>query len=122
MRRAAVVPVALALLALAGCSDGAGDAGNVVIATNEGGRDRFDPASLSVTAGSTVTFRGERGLHTVDFVETDGLSAPHGGNLDPGQGHHVRFDLPGTYPYYCQYHSSGDGAARTGMVGTVTVQ
>lgn len=107
----------LALLALAGCAS----VGTTVVATNEGGRDRFEPARLEVKAGTAVVFADERGSHTVDFVEPQGISPISSGNIDPGERHEVRLNTPGTYHYFCRYHSSGEGTARTGMVGTIEV-
>lgn len=115
--------VALVALLATGCANpGSNDSkDSEVVATNEGGRDHFEPATLRVTAGTTVTFRDERGSHTVDFQQARGVSAPHSGNLDPGMTHAVRFDQAGTFHFYCAYHSSQDATGRTGMVGAIEV-
>jgi plastocyanin len=74
--------------------------------------DHYDPASITVAAGSTVTWRND-GLspHQVTF-QTEGLQGSE--LFGPGGTYAYRFDAPGSYPYLCQLHPY--------MVGTVIVQ
>jgi plastocyanin len=88
---------------------------------------RFDPATLTVPRGTTVTWRNTSQVpHTVTDDPSKAASAsdaqlPSGaqpwdsGNLNPGQTFTHTFDTPGTYKYFCQPHEAG------GMVGTITV-
>lgn len=85
----------------------------------------FEPADITVSVGDEVTFRVVEASHTVDFAEGDddvpGVSDAHSGNLDEGDTFRVTFTEPGTYPYFCAYHSSLQGGERVGMVGTIAV-
>lgn len=85
----------------------------------------FEPGDIQVQLGDTVTFRVIEASHTIDFAEgdadVDGVSMAHSGNVDPGDVVTVTFNEPGTYPFFCAYHSSISGGERIGMVGTITV-
>ena len=71
----------------------------------------FGPATLTIRAGTTVTWVNHDGdLHTV--TSTRGLFASPG--LDPGDTFAYRFTAPGTYPYFCAVHPH--------MQGTILVQ
>ena len=71
----------------------------------------FGPATLTIRAGTTVTWVNHDGdLHTV--TSTQGLFASPG--LDPGDTFAYRFTAPGTYPYFCAVHPH--------MKGTILVQ
>lgn len=71
---------------------------------------RFDPATLSVTAGETVRWFNDDALpHTVTAADGSWDS----GNLPPGASFERRFDAAGTYQYLCRYHP--------GMIGTIAV-
>jgi plastocyanin len=61
----------------------------------------FEPATLEVAAGTTVTWtnNGNR-PHTV--TADDGSF--DSGRLDPGEQFSHRFDQPGTYSYHCGFH------------------
>ncbi len=73
----------------------------------------FSPATLTVKAGTTVTWTNNDGTqHTV----TPDAGAPAGfgsGGLSPGTSYSFTFTGPGTYPYHCSIHQS--------MKGTVVV-
>jgi plastocyanin len=72
---------------------------------------RFEPATLTITAGETVRWFNEDALpHTVSA--TDG--SWDSGNLPPGQAFERRFDTVGSYAYLCRYHP--------GMAGTIEVR
>jgi plastocyanin len=79
----------------------------------------FEPANLTVAAGTTVTWTDTDGVaHTV--TSGTGSSAADAGQLfdmsltGHGSVTHT-FDTPGTYPYFCRPHEP------MGMRGTVTV-
>src|SRR5919199_2750960 len=66
----------------------------------------FGPRVLTVEAGSTVTWSiDELVFHTV--TTDDGSFASN--LIGPGQTFSVRFDAPGTYPYYCKPHGQPGG-------------
>jgi Cu+-exporting ATPase len=73
--------------------------------------EQFHPASLTVKAGTTVTFvNDDQHAHTV----TSGRrGAPDGafdsGLLQPGQRFTQTFSTPGVYPYFCTLHPGMDG-------------
>jgi len=70
----------------------------------------FAPASLTVRAGSTVTWtNSDDEPHSV--VGEAGLF--RSGALDTGESFSFRFDRPGTYRYTCSIHPR--------MVGTIVV-
>jgi|APFre7841882654_1041346.scaffolds.fasta_scaffold106337_1 plastocyanin len=66
------------------------------------GDDFFNPGSLNVTAGTTVTWtnRGNRG-HTV----TSDQGAFDSGSLNPGGTFSFTFKDKGTFSYHCNFHS-----------------
>ena len=71
----------------------------------------FAPTSLTVKAGSTVTWTNKDGEpHTV--VSETGLF--RSGALDTNESFSFRFDQPGTYRYVCSIHPR--------MTGTIQVQ
>jgi plastocyanin len=79
-------------------------------------RDNFyDPASVTVSAGSTVTWMwASAGSHSVTFEDNQGSSAiQNSGEIDR------TFNVPGTFRFRCQVHSSNFTA---GMIGSVVVQ
>jgi plastocyanin len=71
----------------------------------------FTPATLTVAAGTTVTWTNSDAVpHTA--TASDGTF--DSGNLNPGQSFSFTFPTPGSFPYVCQYHA--------GMQGTIVVQ
>lgn len=76
-------------------------------------RSRYAPRSVTVAAGTEVTFRNlDPAVHTVTSPE-DG--APFdSGDLGEGEELVVRLDEPGTYEYLCEIHPT--------MRGTVVVE
>lgn len=107
------------LLLLAGCSSGSDDRDIRALA------ERFEGGTRTVAVGEPVTFRIVKASHTVDFSEGDealvGVSKAHSGNLVEGERYDVTFTEPGSYPFFCRYHSSVTPQGRVGMVGTITV-
>ncbi len=81
------------------------------------GGARFEPATLVVPAGTTVTFVWQDGFH--DLLSTGTPSfASFGNGADPPKSYQVTFAAAGTYKYYCSVH----GSPNSGMRGTVIVQ
>jgi plastocyanin len=115
MRRRTAPLAALGLAVLCLCSLGradtpqppAGSDAQVVLARNF----MFAPLSMTVTAGSTVTWTNhDEEPHTV--VSESGLF--RSGALDTNESFSFRFDKPGTYRYACSIHPQ--------MVGTIVVR
>jgi len=117
----------LAILALvlfvAGCTQQAGPstgqtnqtAGNPPIGLNpetasvDISNFAFDPATITVDKGSTVTWINKDSVaHTITGTGFDS------GSFDTGQNYSHKFDQAGTYEYYCAIHPS--------MKGTVVVK
>lgn len=116
-------------LAAASCSDG--DATTVRMVPGR----RFQPESLTITVGETVTWKSASDdAHTVTAIEdalpegaeyfaSGGFSSEQAANDDLAEGllsqdesfEHA-FEVPGTYRYYCIPHRSD------GMTGTVIVE
>lgn len=71
----------------------------------------FEPAAITVTAGTTIEWTDTAGRHTVDF-DDGSFTSPE---LVAGARVSRTFDTPGAYAYRCRFH----GAA--GMTGTVVV-
>jgi len=107
------VPVA-ALVALPGAV-AAQAADGKVSATSQ---LKFDPAELTVAAGTKVTWTNVGGTyHTVTGGDgTADSSSPINGTLpSDGSTYSVTFDKPGTYKYFCSPHVA------SGMKGTIVV-
>jgi plastocyanin len=85
---------------------------------------QFQPSTLTVSAGTAVTFQWNDGAvqHTI-FPEPP---ATIPSNPTPAAAPHsyvVTFTTPGTYRYYCSIHGdAGTGGIPTGMSGTIVVQ
>lgn len=96
---------------------------------------RFEPKTIRVEVGETVTFVNKsKEAHTVtayddgvpagaDYFASGGLSSERAarqslteGLLDEGASYSVTFDEPGTYRYFCIPHED------QGMTGTVVVE
>ncbi len=73
----------------------------------------FNPPSLTITRGTTVTWNNTSGLaHT----STSDNGAWDTGNIAAGSSATTTFNTAGTFSYHCTYH------AAMGMVGSITVQ
>lgn len=110
MLKRRVVTVAVLALSLGACGggddDGEGAADNGVTVENTS----FQPSSVSVQAGDTVTWTFKDSFdHT---VTADDKSFDSGGKTDGATFEHT-FPTAGTFTYTCTIHSS--------MTGTVTV-
>jgi manganese oxidase len=76
---------------------------------------KFDPKEVKVKAGTTVTWTDSGGRHTV--TSEDGSF--DSGRLTAGQSYEHKFEKPGVYPYYCNFHGGRGGKD---MAGVVTVE
>jgi len=107
---ASLVGLTACFVLLAGCG---GTDASAPVATNEVSMAksyRFDPETITVQAGDTVTWTNEDNFtHTVQ-VEGQG---DH--EVDRGESVEITFDEPGTYEYVCTLHSKD-------MRGTVIVE
>lgn len=59
---------------------------------------RYDPSSLSVSAGTTVTWTNN-GSTSITITSPDGLFDSD--SVSPGESFSYRFDTPGTFRYFC---------------------
>jgi plastocyanin len=102
-----IVPaIVAAVVALPGSAAWAQET-SVSIIDNE-----FDPSSIDVEEGTTVTWTNNGDSpHTVTASDDDFSS----GNLDPGDSYSQTFDEAGEFDYICEYHED------EGMTGTVIV-
>lgn len=75
----------------------------------------FEPAEITVDAGTTVVWQNESALpHTVTAGERGSPPGMFEADVAAGDSFSFTFDEPGTYPYYCEIHP--------GMSGTVIVE
>ena len=74
---------------------------------------RFEPATISVAAGTTVTWNNHDNFtHSVQFLDGGLPTEPM--TMQPGASTTFTFTAPGTYSYQCHLHPQN-------MRGTVTV-
>jgi plastocyanin len=74
---------------------------------------RFDPPSISIEAGTTVTWtNSDNFTHSVQLLDDEQPSEPM--VMQPGASTTFTFAAPGTYQYVCHLHPQN-------MRGTVTV-
>ena len=127
-----VLLLAAALAASPACSgEGGGDGDGTTVTMIEA--QRFDPDTLTVAAGTTVTFVNDSPeAHTVtayeedlpgDYFASGGSESEEearadlaGGLVGQESSYEVTFDEPGTYEYFCIPHED------QGMRGTVVVE
>jgi plastocyanin len=85
---------------------------------------QFQPSTLTVAAGTTVTFVWNDGAVQHSIVPESPATIPS--DPTPVAAPHtysVSFTAPGTYRYYCSVHGdAGTGGVPTGMSGTIIVQ
>jgi len=110
VRLLAAVAVFAATLVAAGCST---TGTNAVVATTHVSMAksyRFDPKSIEVSAGDTVTWTNHDNFtHTVKVGDGPDHKVGRGDSVT------IKFDKPGTYHYVCTLHSHD-------MHGTVIVK
>lgn len=112
------------VLLLASCTISGGDDRYVVEMTVQ---NQFNPASLTVPVGATVTWHNASTIpHTVtaDPARAHGgvtVQLPEGaqpwnsGDVYAGDDWSYTFDTPGQYVYFCDFHPA------QGMIGTINV-
>ncbi len=79
-----------------------------VIMTN----NKFEPKTITVKAGSEVTWENKDGSHTVTADDGSFNSAA----LTPGKTFSHKFEKTGKYPYYCVFHGGKGGHNMSGEV------
>jgi plastocyanin len=72
----------------------------------------FDPSTVTVQVGDTVTWTNTQGFHNVRADDGSFGNEPAGGAWTLP----ITFDTAGTYEYYCEIHSSPDGTSMNGVV------
>jgi plastocyanin len=81
---------------------------------------KFVPEECTAAVGQTVVWKNIGSLpHTVTSEETkfdSTLAKP----INAGQEYSFTFKTAGSYPYYCALHATK--GARSGMIGTITVE
>jgi plastocyanin len=93
-----------------GSPQGGGSANT--IEQGPGGQLVFQPSTISVKAGATLTIKNVGSVPHTFTVTGQGIDITN----DTGQTHQVTISLPaGTYPFVCRFHES------SGMTGTLTV-
>ncbi len=83
------------------------------------GTATFNPSTLTIAAGTQVTWQNGSVTHTVTSATGSG-DVYNSGNIASGGTYQHTFATAGTYPYYCQIHGV-NGTPPTGMAGTITV-
>ncbi len=107
-----VALVALAVpLALTACGPAEGEAGTVGVRAVD---DEFSASSVRIPAGGTVRWGvGGNNPHNVTAADRSWASSEA---LLRGDAYTRTFDEPGTYPYFCTFHGTADGAGMAGWV------
>lgn len=79
--------------------------------------DEFTPRTVEIRPGDSVTWTNDGGIHNVRFNDGRFTQPP---TPRPDNWRVTRtFPDAGTFTYYCEFHSSGQG---DGMAGTVVVR
>ena len=126
-----LIALGSAMTALSGCGlngPAHGPAAPNTAATIDMGFESYDPASVTIRAGETVEWRNTSLItHTVtddpgrakapgDAGLPAGAQSFNSGDIPAGQTYLRRFDVAGTYHYFCTHHESD------GMTGTIVVK
>jgi plastocyanin len=77
------------------------------------GSRSFNPATLTVARGTTVTWRNDDGAVHTSTSDNTGWDT---GDMQSGANSTTVFNTTGTFKYHCTYHRA------MGMVGTIIVQ
>jgi plastocyanin len=97
-RECAALVVSLVLLVSASRDVLAVDAQVIIIEPGDVISWRYDPATLTVSTGTTVTWVNQ-GATAVTVTSPDGLFDSE--SLGPGASFSYTFDTPGTFRYFC---------------------
>jgi plastocyanin len=84
---------------------------------SDGSGNRFDPANVTIPAGTTVTWRWVSGFHNVMPTGSPTFTG-NGAPISAPTTFSQTFTSPGTYLYFCVVH----GTPSSGMRGTIVVQ
>jgi plastocyanin len=112
LRTHVAVAAAIASLALSAGCGGSSGGGEPVATTNVtmAKSYRFDPKTIEVDAGQTVTWTNDD-----NFTHTVQVEGQEDHEVGRGKSVSIAFDKPGTYHYVCTLH-------RRDMDGTVIVK
>jgi plastocyanin len=90
----------VALLGALGCGGSEGSSGPVATTEVTMAKSyRFDPKTIEVEAGATVTWRNED-----NFTHTVQVDGQEDHTVGRGESISIAFDAPGTYRYVCTLH------------------
>lgn len=114
-----------ALVALIGTFACTSARADIFIVNVGGGGNAFNPQTISIRPGDTVTFVNKGGYHNVVADDgsfrcaqgCDGQSGGHGGASSSNWVASITFDNAGVVGYFCEIH----GAPGEGMFGTINV-
>jgi plastocyanin len=104
------VAVLAATFVAAGCGGTGSSAPVATTAVSMAKSYRFDPKTIEIKAGQTVTW-----TNNDNFTHTVKVDGQHDHKVDRGHSVSITFEEPGTYRYICTLHSHD-------MRGTVIVQ
>jgi plastocyanin len=124
-KRFAALPLVVAALLLPGCGGGGGsdstssESSSGTASAPSASADAvtiadytYEPAQLTVPAGTTVEFTNEDSTpHTATSKQSGAFDT---GSIDTGKSAKVTLKEPGTYAYFCAFHPF--------MKGTITVE
>ncbi len=79
----------------------------------------FSPSSVTIAPGEKVTWVWMGSPHSTTSSATTGPESWNSGIQLTGATFSHTFTTPGTYPYYCQVHSSPTGTAMNGVIQVV---
>ena len=79
----------------------------------------FNPATLTIVPGETVTWTWAAGGHSTTSDATSGPEVWDSGVQSLGFSFSHVFTTPGTFPYYCKAHSFPGGTFMNGVVQVV---
>jgi plastocyanin len=94
-----------------------GGSGAVGIQLRNDGGNRFEPANVTISVGTTVTWTWVGGFHDVTSAGPPAF-ASSGQPVAAPHTYSFTFTSPGTYVYFCSVH----GSPSSGMRGTIVVQ
>jgi plastocyanin len=73
----------------------------------------FSPMSITIKAGTTVTWNNQDDVHHTITLDSGSTEGPNSGQLGKGQSYSYTYKKAGTFSYHCNIHPE--------MHGTVTV-
>jgi plastocyanin len=96
-----LLPAVAVLLAVAAGCGGGGESSEPVTTTEVtmAKSYRFDPKTIEIEAGQTVTWTNED-----NFTHTVQVDGQEDHEVEPGESVSITFDEPGTYHYVCTLH------------------